>query len=52
MANRQNQKNSNPKNRAANNQPGSGSAYHREHANNVPDYGANSMDPNAEKFQE
>lgn len=28
-------------------QPGSGSEYHREHASNVPDYGANNIDPNA-----
>ena len=28
---------------------GSGSAYHREHASHVADYGANSVDPNAEK---
>lgn len=25
----------------------SGSIYHKEHASNIPDYGANSMDPNA-----
>ncbi len=30
------------------NQQGSGSEYHRKHASNVPDYGANSMDPMAE----
>ena len=29
-------------------QQGSGSAYHKEHASHVPDYGANSVDPNAE----
>jgi hypothetical protein len=28
---------------------GSGSAYHREHASHVADYGANSVDPNANK---
>jgi hypothetical protein len=27
---------------------GSGSEYHRLHASNVPDYGANNIDPNAE----
>lgn len=31
-------------------QQGSGSEYHRLHASNVPDYGANSMDPNAESL--
>jgi hypothetical protein len=31
-------------------QQGSGSEYHRQHASNVPDYGANSIDPNAESF--
>jgi hypothetical protein len=25
---------------------GSGSEYHRKHASNVPDYGANNIDPN------
>jgi hypothetical protein len=30
--------------------PGSGSEYHQKHASNVPDYGANSMDPNAERL--
>ena len=29
-------------------QQGSGSAYHKEHASHVPDYGANLVDPNAE----
>jgi hypothetical protein len=29
------------------NQLGSGSEYHRKHASNVPDYGANNTDPNA-----
>ena len=28
-------------------QEGSGSAYHKEHASHVPDYGANMVDPNA-----
>jgi hypothetical protein len=28
---------------------GSGSAYHREHASHVADYGGNSVDPNADK---
>lgn len=31
-------------------QQGSGSEYHRLHASNVPDYGANSMDPIAESL--
>lgn len=26
---------------------GSGSKYHQEHANHVPDYGGNIVDPNA-----
>lgn len=26
---------------------GSGSKYHEEHSSNVPDYGANIIDPNA-----
>ncbi|MEH7109415.1 MULTISPECIES: hypothetical protein [Bacillaceae] len=26
---------------------GSGSKYHEEHASHVPDYGANTVDPNA-----
>jgi hypothetical protein len=30
-------------------QQGSGSKYHKEHASHVPDYGANSMDPNAKQ---
>jgi hypothetical protein len=28
---------------------GSGSAYHKEHASHVPDYGGNLVDPNADK---
>ncbi|WP_449539177.1 hypothetical protein [Ferdinandcohnia sp. Marseille-Q9671] len=30
-----------------NNDVGSGSSYHEKHASHVPDYGANSVDPNA-----
>ena len=30
---------------------GSGSAYHREHASHVADYGGNSVDPNADKAE-
>lgn len=30
-------------------QQGSGSKYHKEHASHVPDYGANSIDPNAKQ---
>jgi hypothetical protein len=29
---------------------GSGSKYHQEHANHVPDYGGNVVDPNANGF--
>ncbi|RFB18520.1 hypothetical protein DZB84_06335 [Bacillus sp. HNG] len=35
------------KNNKRNSEVGSGSRYHEEHASHVPDYGANSMDPNA-----
>jgi hypothetical protein len=44
-----NQPNTNNK-QAGKYQQGSGSEYHRLHASNVPDYGANSIDPNAESY--
>jgi hypothetical protein len=34
---------------SAKSKQGSGSAYHKEHASHVPDYGGNSVDPNADK---
>lgn len=34
-------------NNAVNSTEGSGTAYHQEHASNIPDYGGNSVDPNA-----
>ncbi|WP_269719484.1 hypothetical protein [Bacillus timonensis] len=37
------------KNKQRNSEVGSGSRYHEEHASHVPDYGANSMDPNAKR---
>ena len=40
-------KNKLQKGKSINNEQGSGSQYHREHASNVPDYGANNIDPNA-----
>jgi hypothetical protein len=41
-------KNSNQqKNKAVNSAEGSGTAYHQEHASNIPDYGGNTVDPNA-----
>ncbi|WP_428909883.1 hypothetical protein [Niallia sp. Krafla_26] len=36
---------------SAKNRQGSGSAYHQEHASHVPDYGGNTMDPNAKGKQ-
>jgi hypothetical protein len=45
----ENQLNNNNK-QAGKYQQGSGSEYHRKHASNVPDYGANSMDPMAESL--
>ncbi|WP_278186175.1 hypothetical protein [Bacillus timonensis] len=35
------------KNNQRNSEVGSGSRYHEKHASHVPDYGANSRDPNA-----
>lgn len=42
-----NQQNEQPKGKSNTNQQGSGTEYHKEHASNVPDYGGNTMDPNA-----
>jgi hypothetical protein len=42
-----NQQNNQQKGKTNSNQQGSGSQYHKEHASNVPDYGANTVDPNA-----
>jgi hypothetical protein len=35
------------KNQKGKYQQGSGTHYHKEHASHVPDYGGNTMDPNA-----
>ncbi|MCC3359212.1 hypothetical protein [Bacillus sp. REN16] len=37
------------KNNQRNSDVGSGSQYHKEHASHVPDYGGNSVDPNAKR---
>jgi hypothetical protein len=41
-----NQQNSQQKGKSNPNLQGSGTEYHKEHASNVPDYGANTIDPN------
>jgi hypothetical protein len=43
-----NQQNNQQKGKANPSEQGSGTQYHKEHASNVPDYGGNTIDPNAE----
>lgn len=43
-----NQQNNQQKGKANPTGQGSGTQYHKEHASNVPDYGGNTIDPNAE----
>lgn len=45
------QKGNNNAKQQKNNDVGSGSRYHEKHASHVPDYGANSMDPNAKGYK-
>ena len=43
-----NQQNNQQKGKSGPTGQGSGTQYHKEHASNVPDYGGNTIDPNAE----
>jgi hypothetical protein len=45
------QKGNNNAKQQRNSDVGSGSRYHEKHASHVPDYGANSMDPNAKGYK-
>lgn len=45
MPNQRKDNNGNQKGKSLDQWQNSGSDYHREHASNVPDYGANTMDP-------
>jgi hypothetical protein len=45
-----NQQSKQQKNNSVNSAEGSGTAYHKEHASNIPDYGGNSVDPNANQL--
>jgi hypothetical protein len=45
-----NQQNNQQKGKANPSGQGSGTQYHKEHASNVPDYGHNTIDPNADGF--
>lgn len=42
--------NKNQKNKANHDQQATGTAYNQEHAGDLPDYGMNTIDPNAESL--